>query len=150
MSKHRSTGFPSSLRATYFSTVAKPDGSTGYTVSSDLRERVAFARLNLSTPPFPMRGPIDVVLCRNVMIYFDQRVRQDLVREIERLLVPGGYLMIGHSETLNGVATGLRSVGVTVYRKPLPGEVARARPAGCSSGRPGPAFEARGRSSWRS
>lgn len=82
-----------------------------------LRAKIVFKRLNLSTPPFPMSGPLDVVMCRNVMIYFDQAVRQRLVSETERLLAPGGLLLIGHSETLNGIRTGLKAVRPTIYRK---------------------------------
>ena len=99
-----------------------PAGHVGWSACWLSSARVAFARLNLSAPPFPMSGPLDVVFCRNVMIYFDQPVRQGLIAEIERLLAPGGLLMIGHAETLNGVATGLRPIYPSMYRKPLPGE----------------------------
>ncbi len=93
-------------------------GEVRYTVKPSLRELVFFKRLNLSTPPFPMRGPMDVVFCRNVMIYFDQRVRANLVNEIYRLLKPGGYLMVGHSESLAGIATPLERVCPATYIKP--------------------------------
>jgi chemotaxis protein methyltransferase CheR len=75
-----------------------------------------------------MSGPIDVVLCRNVMIYFDLQVRQALIAEIERVLAPGGLLMVGHSETLNGVTHDLRPVRPSIYRKPA--EADRADLAG--------------------
>lgn len=78
------------------------DGETTYTVRPVLREAVTFRQLNLARPPFPMNGPIDVVLCRNVMIYFDDKVRQGLLREIDRLLAPGGHLLVGHAESLSG------------------------------------------------
>jgi chemotaxis protein methyltransferase CheR len=64
-----------------------------------------------------MRGPFDVVFCRNVMIYFDLPTRTALIREIERLLRPGGYLMIGHSETLTGTQSGLVNEQPAVYKK---------------------------------
>jgi chemotaxis protein methyltransferase CheR len=107
-------------RSTYFDRL---DGGSGrgqriYRVRPVLREIITFKRLNLSTPPFPMSGPLDIVFCRNVMIYFDNRVRQALVAEIERLLRSGGVLFIGHSETLTGLATGLRVVKPSVYQKP--------------------------------
>lgn len=89
-----------------------------YLVRPEVKGRIVFRRLNLAKPPFPMKGPLDVVFCRNVMIYFDQAIRQTLVAEIERLLVPGGILFIGHSETLSGITTGLRAVRPSVYRKP--------------------------------
>jgi chemotaxis protein methyltransferase CheR len=75
-----------------------------------------FRRLNLSTPPFPLRGPLDAVFCRNVMIYFDTPVRRALVDEFLRLLRPGGLLVVGKSESLIGLADGLDRVGPSVYR----------------------------------
>jgi chemotaxis protein methyltransferase CheR len=105
---------PSALRDRYFRTI---DADTAE-ISVDLRRLVAFARLNLSTPPFPMAGPFDAVLCRNVMIYFDQPVKQRLVAEIEgRLLAPGALFLIGHAESLNGLQTRLTFEAPSVYRK---------------------------------
>jgi chemotaxis protein methyltransferase CheR len=95
-------------------------GEASYRVVEMLRSRVMFKRLNLSMPPFPMRGELDAVFCRNVMIYFDIAVRQRLISEIERLLRPGGLLVVAHSETLNGIRSSLRTVRPSVYRKPGP------------------------------
>jgi chemotaxis protein methyltransferase CheR len=78
---------------------------------------IRFAWLNLSAPPFPMRGPLDVVFCRNVMIYFDNNVRSRLLNEIHRLLKPGGYLMVGHAESLSGILSNFKSVEPSVYVK---------------------------------
>jgi len=88
-----------------------------YQMNDRAKENVVFKRLNLSQPPFPMKGPLDVVFCRNVMIYFDREVRQRLISEIERLLKPGGVLMIGHTETLAGIQTGLKIVSPPIYYK---------------------------------
>lgn len=88
-----------------------------YRVNDDVKRLLTFNRLNLSEPPFPMKGPFDVVFCRNVMIYFDTEVRRRLVLEISRLLKPGGYLMIGHSESLSGIVSPLTLVQPAVYRK---------------------------------
>lgn len=88
-----------------------------YEVAAALRAPLVFRRLNLATPPLPMRGPLDVVFCRNVMMYFDRAVRQRLVEEIERLLRPGGYLLTGHAETLNGLSTSLVAERPSVYRQ---------------------------------
>ena len=96
---------------------ASVGGLRGYRVSERCRELVKLARLNLAVPPFPMKGPMDAVFCRNVMIYFDNRVRQRLVDEIFRLLKPGGYLFVGHSESLSGLTTRFRSVRPSVYLK---------------------------------
>lgn len=90
-----------------------------YRVKKQVRDLIVFKRLNLAIPPFPMSGPLDVVFCRNVMIYFDRDVRQRLITEVERILAPGGLLIIGHSETLAGVKTGLKAVKPSVYRKAI-------------------------------
>jgi chemotaxis protein methyltransferase CheR len=109
---------PPELRARYFAEQPPVAGEEAQSrVSNELRARVLFKRVNLATPPFPMRGDIDVVFCRNVMIYFDNAVRQRLVSEIERILRPGGLLVVAHSETLNGIRSGLHTVRPSVYRK---------------------------------
>jgi chemotaxis protein methyltransferase CheR len=83
----------------------------------NFRKGVAFSDgniLNLAT--FRPATPYDVVFCRNVLIYFDQPVRQRLLSGIEGLLAPGGLLCIGHTETLNGVQSRLRMVRPSVFR----------------------------------
>lgn len=111
---------PRNLRAKYFErTESSPAGEPTFDVDPELRTSLVFKRLNLAKPPFPMSGPIDVVFCRNVMIYFDTPVRQGLITEIERLLRPGGVLIVGHSETLNGIRTKLTPQRPSVYRRAL-------------------------------
>jgi chemotaxis protein methyltransferase CheR len=109
---------PTALRARYFEPDATAKGAElELTVVPSLRKRIVFKRLNLATPPFPLRGNLDAVFCRNVMIYFDMPVRQRLVRDIERLLRPGAPLVVAHSETLGGVRGALDAVSSSVYRK---------------------------------
>jgi chemotaxis protein methyltransferase CheR len=86
-------------------------------VDRGLAERIAYARLNLAAPPFPMQGPFDAVFVRNVMIYFDNPVRQRLLDEVVRLLRPGGHLYVGHTESLAGLDLPLRAAAPAVYRK---------------------------------
>jgi chemotaxis protein methyltransferase CheR len=110
---------PKILKNKYFNRIRNSAASDDdYEAKAECKKRVVFKRLNLSKPPFPMPGPLDAVFCRNVMIYFDNAVRQGLVSEIERLLKPGGILFIGHSETLTGISTDLRIETPSVYRKP--------------------------------
>lgn len=106
------------LRRRYLEEVDTEVG-TGYRVRDELRALVVFKRLNLSKPPLPLRGPMDIIFCRNVMIYFDNIVRQKLIDEAYRLLKPGGYLVVGHSESLKGVSGHFRVVGPSVYVKEL-------------------------------
>jgi len=86
-------------------------------VKKELRQRVRFlqANLNGSLPPL---GEFDVVFLRNVMIYFDVPTKSALIKKIAATLKPGGYLIIGHSESLNGVSTVVNSVGPSIYQKP--------------------------------
>ena len=92
-------------------------GEQHYAANDSLRNLLTFARLNLATPPYTMKGPFDVILCRNVMIYFDNIVRSRLLGEFERLLRPGGILMVGHAESLSGMLTGLHRLEPSVYVK---------------------------------
>lgn len=94
--RNRVEGVPFMLRDKYFDAVRDDYGAV-YRVKDRLKSMMSFRRLNLSTPPFPMRGPLDVIFCRNVMIYFDNQVRARLLEDMYRLLKPGGFLMVGHS-----------------------------------------------------
>jgi chemotaxis protein methyltransferase CheR len=87
-----------------------------YRVRPELKSIVRFARLNLMSS-WPMRGPFDVIFCRNVMIYFDRPTRERLVRRLADLLAPGGYLCIGHSETITGLSAALEFVQPATYRR---------------------------------
>lgn len=94
-----------------------PRDTPEYAVRQSLKDMVLFRRLNLATPPFPMHGPLDIVFCRNVMIYFDNQVRSRLLGEIHRLLKPGGYLFVGHAESLTGMVSPFKLVRPSVYWK---------------------------------
>lgn len=86
------------------------------TMSDELRSLIAFRRLNLMEP-WPFRGPFDAIFCRNVMIYFDGPTKKALVDRFTEMIRPGGWLYIGHSESLIGSHPSLSLVGRTVYRK---------------------------------
>lgn len=105
---------PKFIKQRYFSCNKATDQ---YQVTPQLRDLLLFKQLNLSQPPFPMQGPLDVVFCRNVMIYFDNAVRSKLVNEIYRLLRPGGFLMVGHSESLTGLTQSFKSCQPSIYQK---------------------------------
>nr|WP_245795384.1 protein-glutamate O-methyltransferase CheR [Thioalkalivibrio denitrificans] len=85
-------------------------------VHPSLREMIAFRPLNL-LGPWPMRGPFDIIFCRNVVIYFDKKTQRNLFDRYADILAPGGYLYIGHSESLFRINDRFDSVGGTIYRK---------------------------------
>ncbi len=87
-----------------------------YQIVEPLRRQVRFARLNL-IGPWPMKGPFDVIFCRNVMIYFDKLTQEQLMNRFWNLLRPGGHLFIGHSESLAGSHHAFRYVQPAIYVK---------------------------------
>lgn len=80
------------------------------------RQLVAFKQLNLMHNPWPMRGPFDAVFCRNVAIYFDKKTQATLFSRLGAILVPDGFLYIGHSENLGAGGDNFRLVGKTIYQ----------------------------------
>ena len=104
---------PVNYRNSYF---FKKDEST-WAISEDIRSMVMFKRLNLMADSYPMKGLFDAVFCRNVMIYFNPESREKVVNAIYRYVKPGGYLFIGHSESLNRETCPFEYVRPAVYRK---------------------------------
>lgn len=86
-------------------------------IKPHLAAMVQFRRVNLMDDRFPIKGPLDVIFCRNVMIYFDRPTQERLVNKFHRYLKPGGYLFIGHSESLQWVSHPFKTVVPTMYRK---------------------------------
>ncbi len=96
--------------------VGPQDGN--YRVKPDLANRVTFRHLNLLGAAYPFSEPFHVIFCRNVMIYFDRPTQEELVRRLSERLVPGGYLMVGHSESLTGIHHRLKMVKPAIYQLP--------------------------------
>ena len=86
-------------------------------VKPHLAEAIRFRRLNLMDEEFPIKTPLDLIFCRNVMIYFDRPTQERLVNNFHRYLKPGGYLFIGHSESLQPGAHPFEPLAPTIYRK---------------------------------
>lgn len=85
-------------------------------VNPRLRELVSILPLNL-LHDWPMQGPFDAIFCRNVVIYFDKPTKQRLFQRYAGLLPEGGYLFLGHSESMYGLNDNFDLIGRTVYRK---------------------------------
>lgn len=88
-----------------------------FLIKQQLRDRIRFQQINLNTS-LPQVGEFDLVFLRNVMIYFDIETKRQVVQRITNQIKPGGYLFVGHSESLNGVVDTLKPVMPSVYRKP--------------------------------
>ena len=94
--------------------VPEPGDTPAFRVAEAVRRLVVLRRINL-VGDWPVKGPLDVIFCRNVMIYFDRETRARLVSRLAGLLRPGGMLVVGSSETLAGIEAGLIPVQPSVY-----------------------------------
>jgi chemotaxis protein methyltransferase CheR len=106
---------PKALQETHFRRQRSQDGEV-FEVSPMLKNIVTFRRVNLKEN-YPFSGPFDFIFCRNVMIYFDKETQQHLVQKMAGYLSLGGYLMVGHSESLTGLHHSLAYVQPSIYRK---------------------------------
>ena len=86
-------------------------------IAPEVRRRVRFGRLNFMAEDYGIREPMHVIFCRNVVIYFDKATQEKMLRRLYRQLAPGGYLFMGHSESLNGLNLPFKPVVSTIYRK---------------------------------
>ncbi len=93
------------------------EGQTVLQVDPIIRRAITYARFNLMTPTFPFKHGFNIIFCRNVMIYFDSQTQETLVNKFAQHLHDGGYLLIGHSESLNNLKHPFKYVKPTIYRK---------------------------------
>ncbi|MBM4028437.1 MAG: hypothetical protein FJ280_24035 [Planctomycetes bacterium] len=114
--KDRIEPIPVPLRSKYLIRT-REGGVDLYEVAPSLREVVILRHLNLMQD-WPIRGPLDFIFCRNVMIYFDKPTQNRLINRFYALLAPGGVLFTGHSESLTGIEHKFRYVQPTIYAKP--------------------------------
>lgn len=106
---------PPDLLRRYFRK-GKGQGEGFVKVKPELQQAITFKRFNLMGQ-FPWQNELDVIFCRNVMIYFNRETQKQLVEKFYRCLKPGGHLLIGHSESLTNINTKFRQVATTTYRK---------------------------------
>lgn len=83
----------------------------------ELRAKIRFQRLNFMDERFEVPDLQDIIFCRNVIIYFDRQTQEQFLSRLCRCLSPGGYLFMGHSETLSGMPLPLRQLAPAVYQK---------------------------------
>ncbi len=88
-----------------------------FEISPEIKKLVTFANFNLMMPRYPFKYGFDYVFCRNVMIYFDRNTQENVVNKIAQHIRPGGYLIVGHSESLNGLKHPLKYIKPTIYMR---------------------------------
>jgi chemotaxis protein methyltransferase CheR len=86
-------------------------------IAPEIRKVVRFQRLNLKDKDYGIKSKMDVIFCRNVIIYFDTTTQQDILARLSLHLRKGGYLFLGHSESIHGMDLPVRSVSPTVYER---------------------------------
>ncbi len=111
----RCQGVPAAWMSRYFTADGKP--ACAYRVTPAIRALAAFRRINL-VETYSWPRPFPVIFCRNVMIYFDSTTQEKVVAGLSSQLEPGGYLFVGHAESLARVSHSLEYVKPAVYRKP--------------------------------
>jgi chemotaxis protein methyltransferase CheR len=104
---------PETWRRKYF----EPIDQEKSVVKEGIKKEVIFRRFNLMEKEFPFKKKFHVIFCRNVMLYFDAKTQTELVNRFYEWIEAGGYLFIGHSETLNLKTTKFRYLGPAIYRK---------------------------------
>ncbi len=117
-SKNLVQQIPANYRYKYLM-AGKGDYKGYYRVLPEIRSKVTFGQLNLMDHSFGIKKKMHVIFCRNVIIYFNLETKRQLIRKFYNQLQPGGYLFLGHSESLSNVSSDFKTVAPTVYRKPL-------------------------------
>jgi chemotaxis protein methyltransferase CheR len=107
---------PTALKKKYLLRSKDPSKSI-VKIAPEIRERVEFRRLNLMHKDYTIDHKFEIIFCRNVIIYFDKPTQEEILTHLLRYLIPGGFLFLGHSESVNGFPFHLDTVAPTVYRK---------------------------------
>jgi chemotaxis protein methyltransferase CheR len=107
---------PRALKRKYFLRSREP-GAGRVRVSPELRGQVEFRRLNFMDPDYGLTEKADAIFCRNVIIYFDRPTQERILRKLAHHLAPGGFLFVGHAETLHDMDLPLTPVAPALYRR---------------------------------
>jgi chemotaxis protein methyltransferase CheR len=109
---------PPAKQQRYLMHARKPGARPEVRIVPELRRLVQFARLNLMDASYPFDRDVDVIFLRNVLIYFDKADQEKVIIRLVEHLRPGGYLILGHSESMIGTAVTMRQVAPAVFQKP--------------------------------
>lgn len=108
---------PPVMQQRYLMHARRPAGRHEVRIVPELRRLVRFARLNLMDSSYPFDSDVDVILLRNVLIYFEKSDQERVIKRLINHLRPGGYLLLGHSESMIGTADTMRPVAPAVFQK---------------------------------
>lgn len=109
----RLQSLPYEMRRYFFECTTEQE----YSVKAEIRRMIQFCRINLMDVKYPIRSTLDVIFCRNTMIYFDRDTIATLLERFQKLLRPGGFLFVGHSESLQCHEDAFEYVQPTIYRR---------------------------------
>jgi chemotaxis protein methyltransferase CheR len=113
----RTRGLPQTyLRKYCLKGVRSQEG--GFMIAPEIKRHTRFTQVNLNKT-LPVLGKFHVIFLRNVMIYFDAETKRQVVARLVEQLHPGGYFIVGHSESLNGLTDTLRAIKPTIYQLPV-------------------------------
>lgn len=111
---------PGALRRRYLLASDLPEHAQTRRIAPELRAKVRFRTLNLTDPSYPVDRDIDVIFLRNVLIYFSDDIKRRVIAQLAAHLAPGGWLLVGHAESMTVRHPDLRQIRPTVYRKVAP------------------------------
>ena len=111
------SGVPTALRSRHFLSPTDPARAGRMRVAPDLRARVRFRQMNLMDASYPVDRDVDVIFLRNVLIYFEKATQTTVIARLAEHLSPGGWLLVGHAESMTVKHPGLEQVRPTIFRK---------------------------------
>lgn len=109
-------GIPKDIKIRYF-LKGKSQQNPQVRLKQEIRDRVEFMRLNFMDDDFGFRDTMQIIFCRNVLIYFDKETQERVIKKFMHYLEPGGFLFLGHSETIFGMDLPLKTVAPTVFQR---------------------------------
>lgn len=112
------SGIPLEMKRRYFLRNKDKEQHT-VRIKPELRAKCSFQRLNLMDSSWEIPAKFEIIFCRNVLIYFDKPTQEKIIKHLLYHLIPGGYLFLGHSETVFSMNLPLKTVGPTAYRKEI-------------------------------